>query len=155
MRRGLAVLAVSAVAVAGASAAEAAVSKGSFAGKTSAGDPIGFRVDGKSRVYSFYFEGVTLKCSDGDSFDTPVGSDRIQSPKSVRFTISKDRRFGFTARDKQAGNGHDVSGRFSSSGNRTSGTLSIFARFDEQNHADPNGSVSCSSGKLKFSVKRR
>jgi hypothetical protein len=161
MKRALIAAAAVVALLAGVSTAAAAIGKGKFAGKTAVGDPLGFKVDSKNRVYSFYFQGVTLKCTDGDSFDSPSkekpdtsGATEIRTPKSSRFTIDSKNRWGFQARNSAEGNGYDVSGKFSSQ-DKSKGTFSIFARFDENNTPDPKGSVSCSSGDLKFTVKRQ
>jgi hypothetical protein len=160
MKRALALAGVLAL-LAGTGTAIAAISKGKFAGKTSAGDPLGFRVDSSNRVYSFYFQGVTLKCTDGDSFDSPSkenpdssGATEVRTPKSVRFDISKTNKWGLTASNKAEGNGYEVRGKFTSQ-DKSTGTFSIFANFDAQNNPDPDGEVRCKSGDLKFSAKRR
>ena len=136
----------------GVATAEAAIKKGKFAGKTSAADPIGFRVDSDNRVYSFYFTDVELSCTDGDKFD----SGTVKTPKSTRFVISSTNKFAFKARNAEAGNGYDVTGKFSSQ-DKSKGTLSIFANFDPApaNTPNPDGETKCSSGKLKFTVKRQ
>lgn len=160
MKRLIAIAAAAAL-LAGVGTAAAAIGKGKFAGTTSAGDPLGFRVDSNNRVYSFYFVGVTLKCTDDTTFDTPSkenpdedGATEIRTPKATRFNIDSKNRWGFKARNTAQGNGYDVSGKFSSQ-DRSKGTFSIFARFDNQNQPDPDGTVSCKSGKLSFTAKRR
>ena len=155
MKRVLVIAIVIVATVAGATVAEAAIKKGKFTGKTSAGDPVGFKVDRKGRVYSFYYEGVTLTCTDGDSFDTPTEAvDRVQTPPNRKFTVTRG-KWGITARNSQTGFGWDVSAKFNSKGTRNTGTLSIFATFNEQNQQDPNGSIRCESGKLSWTAKRR
>jgi len=134
--------------------ADAAVKKGKFTGKTAQDDPIGVKVDKRQRVHSFFFDGVTLKCTDGDTVDTPTGADRIQTDASERFPIEQ-RRWGIRARAKDKSFGWDVAGRFSRSGKKTTGTLSIFALFNEQGHQDPNGSVRCQVKNLEFTLRRR
>jgi hypothetical protein len=154
MERAL-VIAVAALAAAGATVAEGKVASGRFAGATSKHDPVGFKVDGRGKLYAFYFEGVRLKCTDGDQFDTPTGSDRVQTDDSDRLTITRSRRFAFSVRSETFGNGYNVAGRFNRRGRKATGTLRVFANFDTQNNADPNGSVHCSSGTLTFSATRR
>jgi hypothetical protein len=176
MKRALAIAACLVALLAGVSTAEAAIAKGKFAGKTKAGDPLGFRVDKSNRVYSFYFVGVTLKCTDGESFDTPSpespsdpdpdtsgepgeGDREIRTPKSVRFVIDANNKWGFKASNTQAGNGYSAKGKFSSQ-DKSTGTFSIFANFREGgpgqiDEPDPNGEIKCSSGTLKFTVKRK
>jgi hypothetical protein len=141
--------------VVGATVAEAAIKKGTFTGKTSAADPVGFKVGTRGKVYSFYYEGVTLKCTDGDSFDTPTGSTRVQTPRSVKFKVTSKSRWGIQARNTKTGFGWDVDAKFRSKGERSTGTLSVFATFNEQNQQDPNGTIRCESDELSWSAKRR
>jgi hypothetical protein len=142
------------VVLAGVTVAQAAIEKGAFTGTTSGGDPLGFKVTKKNKVVSFYYDAVTLNCSDGDSFDTPTGKDRIETPARVKFKITKKRKWGITARNRTTGFGWDATGKFNRKGTKASGTLKIFATFNDQNEQDPKGSVRCESGKLKFSATR-
>ncbi len=155
MKRVLATAVLTAALVAGATVAEAAVKKGTFAGKSSAGDPIGLKVDGKGKVYAFFYDGVQLECSDGDSFDTPTGANRIQTPNSVKFKVSSTGKWTIKARNTKTGFGWDVAAQFKSKGARTTGTLAVHAKFNEQNQQDPNGSIDCESKKLAFTLKRK
>jgi hypothetical protein len=136
-------------------AAEAKVAKGSFAGKSDRADPMGFKVDGKGKVFSVYFEGVTLECSDGDTFDTPTGRRRVQVPKKVKFNVGRDRDWGVRARNSLTGFGWDLEGSFNKKGTRSFGKLEVFARFNEKNEQDPKGKVKCKSGPVLWEVKRR
>jgi hypothetical protein len=143
-------------AVAGASVAEAAVQAGTFKGKSTAGDTIGFTVPKKNRVADFYFEGVTLTCSDGDKFDTGSGSNRLQSPSGKRYKVSSTRKFSIKDHNDTQGNGWDVTGgKFNSKGTTASGTLTVYANFDISNNPSPKGTVKCKSDKLKFTVTRK
>ncbi len=171
VKRALVIAASLVALLAGVTTAEAVIAKGKFAGKTKRGEPLGFRVDKSNRVYSFYFQDVRLDCTDGDHFFTPgpknpsdpdpsqqgeegEGQTIVRTPKSERFAISSSNKWGFTARNNDVGNGYDVSGKFSSQ-DKSKGTFSIFANFDEGNEGDPSGEVKCSSGKLSFTVKRK
>jgi hypothetical protein len=144
-----------ALALVTAGTAEAAITKGSFAGKLSNGKPVGLKVDRKGKVYNFFYEGVTLKCSDGDSLTTPSGKDRIITPSKVKFKVNSKRAWGIRARNNDTGFGWDADGTFNSKGTKSTGTLSVFATFNDQNQQDPNGSIRCESGALKFTVKRK
>ena len=157
MRRTLAVAMAAIGLIAGVSTAVAAIGKGTFAGKTSAGDPLGFRVDSHRNVYSFYFQGVTLKCSDGDQFDSPSpehpqGGTELRTPRSKDYPIVK-RKFKIVVKEAQGGRGYTVKGKFTSK-NKSTGTLQVYANFDSHDNPDPNGSVHCDSGKLPFTAKR-
>jgi hypothetical protein len=155
MKRALLTATVIAATVVGATVAEAAITKGTFAGKTSAADPIGFKVDKRGKVYSFHYEGVKLTCTDGDSFDTPTGSTRVETPRDVRFKVTSKGTWGIKARNRKSGFGWDADAKFRSKGARSTGTLSIFATFNEQNQQDPNGTIRCESDELTWSTKRR
>jgi hypothetical protein len=146
---------VIAAGVTGASVAEAAIRSGTFAGKTSAADPVGFKVDGSGRVISFYFAGVHMTCSDGDSYDTPKGKDRVQTPVKKKFKVSSTGKWGIKARNPNTGFGWDAKAGFKSQGASATGTLKVFARFDNTNTQNPKGSITCTSGTLKWSVKRK
>ena len=149
---GLLVLAVMAAAAAPASAK---IARGTFTGTTAKADPVGFKVNKKGRLLSFFYDAVTLACTDGDSFDTPTGADRVQTPTRVKFDISAKRKFGITARNEQTGFGWDAKGTFNARGTRATGTLKIFATFNDQNQQDPNGTIRCESGELAWSARRK
>ena len=156
MRRGVVAL-VTVVAVGlGAGSADAAVTKGKYTGKTAKGDPMGLKVDGQQRVYAYFYEGVKLKCSDGDTVETPVDEDRIETPSTKpRFPITPQRRWGIRARNDELGFGWDVAGRFNRRSSKTTGKLSIFATFNEKGQQDPDGSIRCEVNNLKFTLRRR
>ena len=147
---------VASLMAAGASPASAKIARGTFAGTTSKADPVGFKVNKKGRVLSFFYDAVTLTCTDGDSFDTPTGTDRVQTPRKVKFNVSARRRkFSITARNKATGFGWDAVGTFTRTGNRISGTLKVFATFNDQNQQDPDGTIRCESGQLTWSATRK
>ena len=154
MRRVVALLAVGGMAV-GAGTAQAAIDKGKFTGETTAADPMGLKVSKKHEVKAFFYDGVHLKCSDGDSLDTPTGSDRIQTPNSVTFPISSKRKWHIRARDNENGVGWDAFGKFNKAGTKVHGTLSVFATFNDQNQQDPNGNIRCEVKNLPFTLKRK
>jgi hypothetical protein len=153
MKRALATAAVVAAGVTGASVAEAAIGAGTFTGATTAKDPLGFKVKG-GRVVSFYFEGVHTTCSDDDTFDTPKGKYRIQTPAKKRFKVSSSGKFGIRARNAKTGFGWDAKGQFKSKGARATGTLKVFARFNDENYQDAKGNITCSSGTIRWTAKR-
>ncbi len=142
-------------AVAGASVAEAAVQTGTFKGKSTAGDPVGFKVPQSDRVGDFFFSGVTLTCTDGDKFDTGTGSNRQQSPAGKRYRVSSKGKFAIKDHNDSQGNGWDVKAKFNSKGTVATGTVSVYANFDISNNPSPKGSVHCKSGNVKFTVNRK
>jgi hypothetical protein len=156
MRRSsiVATAAVAALAVGG-TAADAAVKKGKFAGKTAEDDPVGFKVTKSHKVVGFYLDGVTLRCSDGDQLDTPKGDDRFVLPSSLKFKIKKSRRFKFSV-SNDSGLRIKANGRFNKKGRKAVGKLYVTARFDsESGDQDPNGDVLCQSHRLKWVARRQ
>ena len=143
------------VLVAGATVAEAAIKQGMFTGKSTAKDPMGLKVSASHRVYSFYFEGVRLECTDGDAFDLPSGARRPQTPAKVTFPIRSNGKWNIKASNKQTGFGWQAAGQFLSNGATTTGTLKVHASFNDQNEETPNGSIKCTSKNLGFTLKRR
>ena len=144
---------VVAAGVTGATVAEGAVGAGSFSGATTAKDPLGFKVKG-GRVLSFYFEHVQTNCSDKDHFPTPSGKYRVQTPAKKRFRVTSSGKFAIKARNPRTGFGWDAKGDFNAKGTAASGTLKVFARFNDENYQDPKGNITCTSGTLKWTAKR-
>ncbi len=149
-RRGLAVVTAVATALAALPPAAHGVRRGTFAGQTSQGDTLGFKVDRSGRVHAFHFDDVRLSCSDGDEVSTP----RIQTPKRLRFGVRRN-RFGIEARNAKTGFGWDASGTFRRRGRRATGTLRVFASFTEDNQESADGPIKCKSEALTWSVRRR
>jgi hypothetical protein len=156
MKRALVMAVLTAALVVGVTVAEAKISKGTFAGKTSAKDPVGFKVNKSGKVLSFYYEGVHLTCSDGDEFDSPVGAERIQSPANVVFKVNSKRKFHIKSRVAAKGFGWDAFGKFKKSGGSAAGTLHVFATFNDKNEQDPNGDIKCETAEgLTWAAERR
>jgi hypothetical protein len=151
MRRALTVAVVVVATAVGGATAEAAVKKGTFRGATEAGDPIGLKVNRSNKFFAFFFDGVRLRCSDGDTVNTP----RIVTPDREKFTIGSQRNWGIAARNRRTGFGWDAEGKFGKKGGKVTGTLTVFATFNDQNQQDPNGSVRCTSGELDFTARRQ
>ena len=136
MKRVLVIAVLTAALVVGVTVAEAAVKKGTFSGKSNAGDPIGLKVNKKGKVFAFYYDAVQLSCTDGDSFDTPKGKDRIQTPNDVLFKVNSKRKFSITASNSQTGFGWEAKGKFNAKGKKVTGTLKVHAKFNDQNQQD-------------------
>ena len=150
MRVLVAFLAVFLLLAVSAPAAPAAIKRGTFAGTSSAEDPVSFRVDRRGRVMSFAFDAVSLTCTDGDEVSTP----RVVTPRGERFRV-RSNRFGIKARNAKTGFGWDASGRFRDRARRARGTLRVFASFNDQNQQDADGSIKCVSESLTWSARRR
>jgi hypothetical protein len=146
-------LAVLGAATFAATAAEAAVSKGTFTGTTAAKDPIGLTVGAGSRVTSLYFEGVHMTCTDKDDFDTLTGQYRMQA--KGKFRIGSNGKWTVKKSTHSGASAWTASGQFNGKSNRSTGTLRIRQRYNIENYLDPKGTVRCDSGNLKFTVTRR
>jgi hypothetical protein len=136
----------------GASVAEAAVPSGTFKGRTSAKDPIGFDVNTRGAVVSFHYDDIRMDCTDDDHYNTRY---RVETPANQTFRVSSKRRFHVKVRSKSLGSGWDAFGAFSKSGNAATGTLHVFERYNNTNNKDPKGDILCESKKLSFTAKRR
>jgi len=155
MKRVLVIAVLTAALVVGVTVAEAAIKKGTFTGKSNAADPIGLKVNKAGKVYAFFYDGVRLSCTDGDAFDSPTGKDRIQTPNDVLFKLNSKRKFTITAQNKQTGFGWEAGGKFNAKGKKVTGTLTVHAKFNDQNQQDPNGSVNCTSKSLTYTLNRK
>jgi opacity protein-like surface antigen len=124
------------------------IDSGTYRGKTNKGDRITFKISKSKKLFRFTHKGVRMKCSDGRDFTI---TDRLSSGKK-RLTVLDDGRFGFTV--EYTGGGYwKVRGKIK--GNRATGTLRVKIRFNSNDEPDPDGSVRCSSGKLRFKAKHR
>jgi len=150
MRLGVVLLLAAVLLAISAPAAPAKIKRGTFAGTSSAEDPVTFRVDRRGRVIRFSFDAVSLSCTDGDSVETP----RVVTPRGERFVI-RGARFGIEARNATTGFGWDVDGRFRGRGRRATGTLTVSASFNEDNQQAADGTIKCESEALTWSVRRR
>jgi hypothetical protein len=101
-------------------------------------------------VILFSFDAVALTCTDGDTVDTP----KVVTPRAERFAVRAN-RFGIRASNRVTGFGWDAEGRFRSRGRRATGTLTVFASFNDDNQQDANGTIKCESEALTWSVRRR
>jgi hypothetical protein len=148
MKRVLICLLVAACLVAVTVIAQAAVKRGTYRGKTGADDPVSFKVTRAKKVTQFSYDRIHLTCTDGDSFDSTRAI-----PPGQKVNVTRRGRFEFEAGNADRSFRFQVAGRIRSP--RASGTIQVFATFDENNQLDPNGSVRCDSGELKWNVRRR
>jgi hypothetical protein len=150
MRRAAVIAVLTLTAVTGASLAEAAIGAGVFIGATTA-----FKVPAKNRVSNFYVDGVRLKCTNGDQFDSGKGDHRLRSPAGTRFRVNSNGKFTVTVANHDVGNGFSAHGRFHAKGTTATGWLQVYAHFDANNNPSSKGSVHCSSGKIRFRANRK
>ncbi|MEA2467086.1 MAG: hypothetical protein QOJ57_1212, partial [Thermoleophilaceae bacterium] len=69
--------------------------------------------------------------------------------------VTSKGKFTIKASNKQTGFGWEVAANFKSKGAKVTGTLKVHAKFNDQNQQDPNGSITCESAKLSFTLKRK
>ena len=143
-------LAVLATATFTAATAEAAVSNGTFTGKTTAKDPIGLTVGAGSRITSLHYDSVHMTCTDEDKYDM-----RRTEVTGAKFRIRSGGKWTAKVSTRGGASTWTATGRFNAKGTRSTGTLTINQRFNVENELDPEGPIRCESGKVKFTVTRR
>ncbi len=149
MRRG-AITILAAGVVAGATVAEAAVTPGTYKGSIKGAGSITLKIDSKKRLVKFVRTKITVKCDDG----TTATNSKITTTGVA--PIKSDGTFVWKAdAEDVAESGHDWRFAGTVKSPKASGTLKETVRFDAAGDPDPNGSVRCSTGKLKWSAKRQ
>ena len=150
MRRGAIMAALIAGAVATASVAEAAVTPGTYRGSIKGAGSIVLKVDSKRRLVKFVRTKITVKCSDGtEATNSKITTTGVAPIKSDGTFVWKA-----DAEDvEQSGHNWRLAGTIKSPNG--SGTLKETVRFNAAGEPDPNGSVTCSTGKLRWSAKRQ
>ena len=113
-------------------------------------NPRGSSPNGRVHFLSVHSQSdVKLSCSDGDTVTSPP----VLTPRGVTFAV-RSNRFGIEARNDTTGFGWDADGAFRSRGRRATGTLRVFAIFNEQNQQDADGSIRCASAAFGWTARR-
>lgn len=145
MRNRLAATALAAVALAtGAAVAEAAIKKGTYAGKLSGGGTIALTVTKTQKVVKVVRNRLTLTCSDGDTFT----SGKLTATGSVDIATGR-----FELSDTKPDDAQDWKLTGTVKGAKITGTYRHDARFGDGNIPDEHGSVSCTTGDLTYTAK--
>jgi hypothetical protein len=132
----------------GAAAAEAAVQKGTYKGRSSQDTSVSFKVTSDSKhVIRFAFGTTTFTCDDGDTFT----AEGLTTPASERLKIKRG-KFGYTT---VRGGGDEVTVEGRIKGRTASGAITRTARFNAQNEPDANGSVLCQTGPITWTAKTK
>ena len=135
----------------GATIAEAAVKSGTYRGSIKGAGTITIKVDSQKRIVKFVRTKITAKCDDGSEATNPKITTTGTAP------IKSDGTFVWKADPEDvAASGYSwrLAGTINSP--KASGTLKETVRFAPGGEEpDPNGSVRCSTGKLKWSAKRQ
>jgi hypothetical protein len=145
----LAILTVLVLALAGPAYALTSFTTGKYAGKTAQ-----TKSNGKHRKISFHadFDASqvtnlkfveTGKCNDGGHSSG--------SQKGLHADVDANGNFKIVAKSSSGATKLKLNG--SLSGTKASGTFSIKSRFNKSNNPDPNGSIKCSTGTVKWSAK--
>ena len=128
-----------------ATTAEAAVKAGLYTGLTEQKADVSLRVAAnKKSVFRYSFEGAVLQCSDGQ-----VRQLEGVSTGATKFKLNRQRKFGFEGTHPSGAALVTVSGKIGQGG-RASGTLRMQALVDETNTLNPQGSIQCDSGRLRW-----
>jgi hypothetical protein len=135
----------------GTATAGAAIKAGFYKGKTAQQATVSLRVlKSKKFVVKYSLEGAVLECSDGQNRQfqgfTTGSSDRVAIKQSTG-------RFGFNIGNSDQSVVVRVKGRIKAP--RATGTIRMVAALNEQDELDPNGSITCDSGSVPWSAKRR
>jgi hypothetical protein len=149
MRR-MAAAATAMLVLAAATVAEAAVKSGTYKGPIKGAGNIALTVDKQKRLVKFVRTKIKVKCDDGTSASNAKLTTTGTAP------IKSDGTFVWKADPEDvAETGHNwrLAGRIDSP--NASGTLKETVRFNAAGQPDANGSVRCSTGKLKWTAKRR
>ncbi|HEX8074523.1 MAG TPA: hypothetical protein VF545_06035 [Thermoleophilaceae bacterium] len=143
-RRRLAAL-IAGLLVFAAPALAATFNGGKYGGKTKQGKKISFKADAQtSEIRSLRFS-ERGKCNNGDQ------SRGSQGPLSA--DVSDTGKFHITGTSTSGATKLTFNGTIT--GNKAHGSFTVKSRFNSAGKADPNGSVKCSTGKVKWSAKKR
>jgi hypothetical protein len=134
-----------------ATAAFGAVRAGRYGGKTVQDARVSFTVLANKRfVVRYRLEGAVLDCSNNDS----IQLEGFTTPLSNRIPIrASTGRFSFGVESGDVSVGAEVTGTIRSP--RAFGTIRMAARLNDQGELDPNGDITCDSGSVRWTARRR
>src|SRR3954470_15550179 len=133
----------------GTASAEAAVKAGTYNGKTQQNAKVSLRVlASRKAVVKYTIAGAALQCSDGRNRQLAG----FATGASSRMRISSKGLFGLMFSSADDSVAVDLKGKIRSP--RASGTIRIAAAFNDQGQQDPNGSITCASGGVRWSAKQ-
>ena len=143
-RRRLAAI-VAALLVLAAPALAATFTPGKYGGKTKQGKKISFKANAETNeITSLKFK-ERGKCNNGDR------SRGAQGPLST--DIADSGKFHITGTSTSGATKLTFNGKIS--GSKAHGSFTVKSRFNSAGNPDPNGSVKCTTGKVKWSAKKR
>jgi hypothetical protein len=160
LKRSLAVLVPVLLLVMGAQAS-AAVKGGKYSGTISGGDTsagklsitVGKASSKGSRSFRVKFSQMVIRCADpsGGALDGQRFNTKQDSKGTI--TLSSSGKFSTSFRNGDGSTGYTITGKVGA--DKITGTLREVFLYDVDAKLDPQGSVGCSTGKLKYSIPRK
>jgi hypothetical protein len=139
-----------AFALLGTGVASAAFRSGFYSGRTQFGGPASFSATQSKLRYLRI--GVVFNCTDGDRFQTLLRGFPAQNIVKVTSRGVTRGRYGATF---TGSNGASTYTHRGSILNRTAnGTFTGVRRYDENDRLDPNGTVLCRTGLIRYTIRR-
>ena len=126
--------------------AQAAFLSGTYSGKTANKGPVSFKAT-QSKL-SLFKIGVVFSCTDGDKFQTTIQGFPAQNIVKVRGVGKYNATFtGSTGASRYVHKGSILN-------RRATGTFTGRRTYNEQDELDPQGTVVCTTGTLRYSILR-
>jgi hypothetical protein len=143
-RRLISLAVVLAVAAGGTAVAQAAVPKGTYAGKFSDGGRVSLTVKSQ-KLIKIVRSSLLFRCTDGDRF------------RSLKVTATgdvdvADGDFDIADTTQADGVTWSMKGKFSTKKRKVKGTYEETRTFNERNELDPDGTITCQTGDLTYSA---
>jgi hypothetical protein len=137
-------IAALAIVLLGAGVARAAFESGTYAGKTT-GQRLAISFKATQSKLSRLSIKVKFTCSDGDSFSTLLKDFASQNIVNGRYDAT------FEGTSKASSYRHK--GRIAT--RTATGSLSGSRRYNESDELDPNGTIICRTGTIRYSIKKK
>jgi opacity protein-like surface antigen len=137
-------IATLAIALLGAGVAQAAFESGTYAGKTT-GQRLAVSFKATQSKLSKLSIKVKFTCSDGDSFSTVLKDFASQNIAKGRYDAS----YQGTSKASSYRHKGTITTR------TATGSLSGSRRYNENDELDPNGTVICRTGTVRYSIKKK
>ena len=148
-KRITATVTVAALLAALAVAADAAVRRGDYKGQTRQDARVSFRVLNKKQLVRYFLQGAVLGCSRGRNLQL----EGFTTSSRERIPINARGKFAFSADNDDESVAADVSGTIRTA--RATGTIRMVATINDQRDLDPDGGITCNSGSVSWTAKKR
>ena len=103
----------------------------------------------KKQLIRYFLEGGVLRCSRGRNLQL----DGFTTSSRERIPINARGKFAFSADNDDESVAVDVSGTINTA--RATGTIRMVATINDQRDLDPNGDITCNSGSVSWTAKKR